>query len=394
MRATSDAVDDAVTWLRSQASEMESALASLVEVNSYTSNVEGGNRVGGMLRELFERGALHCEVQESTAFAHHLVFRTGAPGRPIALVGHLDTVFPPGTFEGYRRDGALARGPGVLDMKGGLLVAGFALLALDHAGLLAELPVRFVIVADEEVGSPEGQPILANAAGDADCGLVFEAGRANDAIVTRRKGTGSIVAQAKGRAAHAGNLHHQGINAIWALARFVDRAQGLTDYDRGTTVNVGRISGGNARNTVPDAARAEIDIRFSSREDGETLVAALGAAAKDAGASLPGASIELSGGISRTPLARSSASESLYAEYAACATAAGLGATEAPLVGGGSDANTLSALGVPCIDALGPRGSGFHTREELIEIATLVPKTEALLRFLCGRLEQSSKPGA
>ena len=366
---------------------MESALASLVEVNSFTSNVEGGNRVGGMLRELFAHGALQCEVQKSTSFADHLVFRTAAQGKPIALVGHLDTVFPPGTFEGYRRDGALARGPGVLDMKGGLLVAGFALLALDQAGILADLAVRFVVVGDEEVGSPEGQRILANAAGDAVCGLVFEAGRASDAIVTRRKGTGSIVAHATGRAAHAGNLHHQGINAIWALARFVDRAQGLTDYDRGTTVNVGRISGGSARNTVPDAARAEIDIRFSSRDDGEALVAALGAAAREAGASLSGASIELSGGISRAPLARSEASERLYAEYAACATAVGLGAAEAPLVGGGSDANTLSALGVPCIDALGPRGSGFHTREELIEVATLVPKTEALIRFLCGRIE-------
>jgi glutamate carboxypeptidase len=201
-----------------------------------------------------------------------------------------------------------------------------------------------------------------------------------------------VIAVAKGRAAHAGNLHHQGVNAIWALSRFVDRAQGLTDYDRGTTVNVGRVSGGSARNTVPDAARAEIDIRFSSREDGDALVAALKTAATDSGASIAGASIELSGGVSRTPLARSPASERLYAEYAACAAAAGLGATEAPLVGGGSDANTLSALGVPCIDALGPRGSGFHTHEEQIEIATLIPKTEALLRFLVGRASAAKKP--
>lgn len=390
MRAKSDAVDGAVSWVRSKSGDMETALASLVDVNSYTSNVEGGNRVGHMLRQLFERGALRCDVEASTSFADHLVFRTGAEGKPIALVGHLDTVFPPGTFEGYRREGVLARGPGVLDMKGGLLVAGFALLALDEVGLLAGLPVRFVIVGDEEVGSPEGQRVLANTAGDAACGLVFEAGRAGDAIVTRRKGTGSIVALAHGRAAHAGNLHHQGINAIWALSRFVDRAQGLTDYDRGTTVNVGRIAGGNARNTVPDAARAEIDIRFLSREDGDALVAALGTAASAAGASVAGASIELSGGISRTPLARSAASERLYAEYAACAVQAGLGGAEAPLVGGGSDANTLSALGVPCIDALGPRGSGFHTREEQIEIATLVPKTEALVRFLCGRLSTAA----
>jgi glutamate carboxypeptidase len=389
MRTKSDAIEGVVSWIKSKADAMESALASLVEINSFTSNVEGGNRVGGMLRELFECGALRCEVQKSDAFADHLVFRTGAPGQPIALVGHLDTVFPPGTFEGYRREGVLARGPGVLDMKGGLLVAGFALLALEHAGLLSELALRLVIVGDEEVGSPEGQRILANAAGDAVCGLVFEAGRAGDAIVTRRKGTGSIVAVARGRAAHAGNLHHQGVNAIWALSRFIDRAQELTNYDCGTTVNVGRVAGGSARNTVPDAARAEIDIRFTSREDGDAVIAALAAAASAAGSGLS-ASIELSGGISRAPLARSPASEQLYAEYAACAVAAGLGSAEAPLAGGGSDANTLSALGIPCIDALGPRGSGFHTHEEQIEVATLVPKTEALARFLLGRLNSSS----
>jgi glutamate carboxypeptidase len=385
MRAESDAVKDAISWIRSQTEAMESALASVVEVNSFTANVEGGNRVGHLLRGLFERGALRCDVKTSASFADHLVFHTQAPGKPIALVGHLDTVFPPGAFEGYRRDEHLGRGPGVLDMKGGILVAGFALMALDRSGLLADLPVRFVIVGDEEVGSPEGQRVLADTCGDAACGLVFEAGRKGDAIVTRRKGTGSVLAVAKGRAAHAGNLHHQGVNAIWAIARFVDRAQSLTDYDRGTTVNVGRIAGGEARNTVPDMARAEIDLRFSSREDGEALVAALEGASRDACAGVSGASIELSGGISRTPLARSPASERLLAEYAACATASGLGCAEAPLAGGGSDANTLSGFGVPCIDGLGPRGSGFHTHDEQIEIATLAPKAEAITRFLLGR---------
>jgi glutamate carboxypeptidase len=301
-------------------------------------------------------------------------------------VGHLDTVFPPGAFEGYRREGPLARGPGVLDMKGGLLVAGYALLALRHVGALAELPVRFVVVSDEEVGSPEGQGILRAAAGDAVCGLVFEAGRANDAVVTRRKGTGSVVAVAKGRAAHAGNLHHEGVSAIWALSRFIDRAQGLTDYAKGTTVNVGRVEGGEARNTVPDRARAELDIRFFTADDGERLVAELGAEAQRAAATLPGAAIELSGGISRLPLERTPESEALYAEYAACAAASGLAATEAPLVGGGSDASTLSALGIPCIDGLGPRGAGFHTKNEHIEVATLVPKAQAVVRFLLGRL--------
>src|SRR5262245_36388765 len=139
-----EAIDAASAWLDARTADMESSLSVLVRENSYTSNVQGGNRVGAALRELFESPDLACEVHKSTSFADHLVFRTNAPGRPIALVGHLDTVFPPGVFEGYRREGALARGPGVLDMKGGLLVAGFALLALRHIGALADLAVRFV----------------------------------------------------------------------------------------------------------------------------------------------------------------------------------------------------------------------------------------------------------
>src|SRR6186713_2573755 len=105
MRAATDAIESAISWIQSKSGDIERALASLVEINSYTSNVEGGNRVGTALRSLFEKGPLRCEVKKSAAFADHLVFRTTAPGQPIALVGHLDTVFPPGTFEGYRRDG-------------------------------------------------------------------------------------------------------------------------------------------------------------------------------------------------------------------------------------------------------------------------------------------------
>ena len=380
------AIQAASAWLRERADDIEGALLALVRENSYTSNVDGGKRVGRLLREHFESPELACEVRTSSSFADHLVFRTGANGAPVALVGHLDTVFPPGAFEGYRREGPIARGPGVLDMKGGLLVAGFALLALRRVGALASVPLRFVIVSDEEVGSPEGQPLLREVCANAVCGLVFEAGRAKDAVVTQRKGTGSLVAEARGRAAHAGNLHHEGVSAIWALSKFVDRAQQLTDYAKGTTINVGRIEGGEARNTVPDAARAELDIRFITAPEGEELVAALKAEAARAASNVPGSTIHLAGGISRLPLERTAASAALYAEYAACAVAAGLGATEAPLVGGGSDASTLSALGIPCIDALGPRGSGFHTKDEQIEIATLVPKAEAIVRFLLGRL--------
>lgn len=375
-------LDGALSFLDTHLDDMQRWLARLVDVNSFTGNPEGGRKVGAMLRGLLEGPDLACEVKKSERFADHLVFETPAVGNPVAIVGHLDTVFPPGIFEGYRQDGLLARGPGVLDMKGGLVVAGFALLALRQVGALGEIPIRFVIVGDEEVGSPESQPILREVAANARAALVLEAGRAGDAIITRRKGTGGMRAIAQGKAAHAGALHHEGINAIWALSRFIDKAQALTDYERGITVNVGKVTGGQGKNTVPDHAEAEIDIRFTTAADGTWLVSALHQAAQDAAKSIPGSSIALEGGVMRAPLERSEPSAALYAQYAACAKASGLGNTEAGLIGGGSDANTLSAIGVPAIDGLGPRGKGFHTKDEQIELATLVPKAKALVRML------------
>ncbi len=368
---------------------MEDQLAPLVETNSYTENPEGGRKVGTMLRDLFAIEGLEVGVRPSERFADHLVLRTRGDlpnRRAVALVGHLDTVFPPGTFEGYRRDGDFARGPGVLDMKGGLVVVAFALKALAATGELASLaPLRVVVVSDEEVGSPEGQGVIAAAISGSSACLVFEAGRAGDAIITRRKGTGAMTAVAHGVAAHAGNAHKEGANAIWVLARFVDGVQQLTDYDRGVTVNVGRIAGGQSKNTVPDRAEAQLDLRFCSRLDADQLVAAVRAQAERAAAGVAGTRIDLLGGIARQPLERTEASAKLMAEYAACARTHGLGGGEAPLVGGGSDASTASALGIAAIDGLGPRGAGFHTKDERIETSSLVPKAQALARFLATR---------
>lgn len=381
--------DDAVRWLEDRLSEMESALAPLVSVNSFTGNPEGGRQVGRMLKDLFALPGWESQVVESQKYADHLVFRSGPSASgpegvaPVALVGHLDTVFPPDTFEGYRVDGEKRRGPGVLDMKGGLVVVAFACKALLETGGPGALPpIRLVIVSDEEVGSPEGQKVIRDAIGGAGAALVFESGREKDAIVTRRKGTGGITAVAHGKAAHAGNAHEAGANAIWAMARFVEAAQKLTDYERGVTVNVGRISGGQGKNTVPDRCEALVDFRFLTRADGEATEAALRKAAEEAAASVRGTSIELTGGVAREPLVRTEASQALMARYAECARASGLGGDEAALVGGGSDASTSSGMGIPSIDGLGPRGRGFHTVEEWIEARSLITKSQALARFL------------
>ncbi|HWL86449.1 MAG TPA: M20/M25/M40 family metallo-hydrolase [Polyangiaceae bacterium] len=381
------AVGDAISlWLEDKTPEMEKVLRPLVEQNSFTDNVEGGRATGALLRErAFAIEGLQCVVHPSQRYADHLVFSSeGKRGAaPIALVGHLDTVFPPGTFEGYRREGALARGPGVLDMKGGLVVVAFALRALaETVGLANVPPLRLVIVADEEVGSPEGHAVISAAVRGASGALVFEAGRKADAIITRRKGTAAFSAVATGKAAHAGANHADGANAIWALARFIDAAQRMTDYDRGISVNCGKVTGGQGKNTVPDHVEGLFDARFVARSDAEQLMSNLREAAEAAARSVQGTALRIEGGIARLPLERTEASAALFRAYGACARAFGLGDGEAALIGGGSDASTTSQMGIPSIDGLGPRGSGFHTKDELIEVDSLVPKAQALARFL------------
>lgn len=362
-------------------------LEALVRVNSFTDNPSGGTRVGEMIAARLSRlsGIADVRFVASERYAPHLVISTQAALKSadgaIGIVGHLDTVFPPSTFETFLEDGPLLRGPGVLDMKGGLVVAMEALGALSQEGLLASIPIRFVIVSDEEVGSPEGQSVIRDALLGAKAALVLEGGRPSDAVITARKGTGSGFVLAEGRSAHAGVAHASGANAIWALCRFVDRAQALTRYDAGLTVNVGTIKGGTSKNTVPDRAEAALDFRYVHRADGDALVASLIRIAEEVSLSIPGTRVVFRGGIARLPLERSEANVELYRAYAACARASGLGDGEAGLVGGGSDASTTAAMGIASIDGLGPRGLGFHTHDERIERASLVPKTEAMLRF-------------
>jgi glutamate carboxypeptidase len=381
-------LDLALAAVPARAAEAVSLTKKLVLVNSFTGNSAGCNHVLAMLEEAFALPGLTPEVVTGgPSYGDHLVVRSDAAcaegARPVLLVGHHDTVFPPGVFEGWHEtpDGR-AVGPGALDMKGGLAVIRGALAALADAGVLAQVPACVVSVADEEVGSPSSMELLRRLSAQATCGLVFESGRANDVIITRRKGTGLLRVTMLGRAAHAGNDHARGINAIWALSRFVDAAQAMTDASRGITINVGVIKGGTTRNTVPERAECELDLRFERQADAEAVVAALGVAARHAASGIAGATVEVDGGVQRAPLERSEAQKALFEAYAACAKAAGLGHEEAPLIGGGSDASTLSAAGLPAIDGLGPRGAGFHTSEEWIELASFAPKIEALVRYL------------
>ncbi|HEX7841373.1 MAG TPA: M20/M25/M40 family metallo-hydrolase, partial [Kofleriaceae bacterium] len=301
---TSSDLHAALEAVRRRGDEMLAMTRRWVEVNSYTANVAGVNAVGAMLREAYTLPSLACTViPGGEGSGDHLVWRTPAAAHraPIVLIGHHDTVFPPGHFEGWREDGGRATGPGALDMKGGLSVIRGALAALEDVGALAALPLVVMCVADEEVGSPSSAPHLRELARGAACALVFESGRAGDVIITRRKGVGAMTVVAHGKAAHAGNNHKDGANAIWALAKFADAAQQLTDYARGCTVNVGQFAGGTSKNTVAERAECKLDLRYETVADAKALVAALGAAADAAAAAVPGVRIEVSGGANRLP---------------------------------------------------------------------------------------------
>ena len=376
-------LEKAVSWLSLQRPSMEALLRRLVDRNSFTRNLAGVNAVATMVADELRASGVVVERIPGKAFGDHLFFASGTEGPFTFLIGHSDTVFPPGTFEGYREDGERAMGPGVLDMKGGLVVEIFALRALAEAGLLDRVPVRGIVVGDEEMGSPESQPLTVEKVRGASAALGLESGRSRDLIVTRRKGIASLDARARGVAAHAGGDHEKGRNAIWSLARFVDRVQSLTDHGRGVTVSVGRIEGGTARNTVPAEARCEVDVRFLTPGDGQEVLALVDLAAREA--AVEGTRIEVLRAGSRPALVRTNASARLAAEYGQCQREAGLGAGEAPLSGGGSDASVTGAAGVPSIDGLGPRGAGFHTHDEFIELGSLLPKAEALVRFLARR---------
>jgi len=377
-------------------SEQVPLLAALVNRPSHTyAKAEVEAAFGPLDRAFSELGFSTRQVSDPQGrFADHRVYESAAinPGdRCPALVGHMDTVFPRALgFLEMTRDGDTVFGPGVLDMKSGLTEMVMALLAVRDVDpdAFARMKLRVVCVSDEEVGSPSSNALYAELASTVNAALVFEAGRTEDKIVVERKGSAVFHVIAHGRSAHAGNRHEEGVNAIHALALVIPRLEGLTDYARGLTVNVGLVEGGTAKNTVPDLARCTLDARFLTAKDGEALIEALeGIVARPFDgevrpARLQEVTFELEGGISRPPMEPSTGNHALRALYEGHAAKAGLGIGAAPLQGGGSDANLLAFYGVPCIDGLGPWGQHFHKVEERSSLDSLRRRTQALASLL------------
>jgi glutamate carboxypeptidase len=313
----------------------------------------------------------------------------GAGAGPVCLLGHYDTVWPLGTLDSmpFEVSGDVLRGPGVFDMKAGLVQAVWALRALAQTGC-ARPPVRLVLNADEEIGSPASRPVIEEQCRDAAAVLVFEPS-AGGAVKTARKGIGMFDVSLAGSEAHAGLDPGAGASAISALAELVQAAHGLTDLGAGTTVNVGVVSGGSRPNVTAGAAHAGIDVRVATSAEAARIDDALQAWRP----SDPRVGVRVDGGWARPPMTRSAAIGSLFDRAARLASELGFDLAETS-VGGASDGNFAAALGRPVLDGLGAVGDGAHSRQEQATVSGLVERTvlaAALLAALAADEEDSTR---
>ncbi|HZJ09858.1 MAG TPA: M20 family metallopeptidase [Trueperaceae bacterium] len=302
----------------------------------------------------------------------------GAGGVSTLLLAHLDTVWPLGTLEEMplRRDGDKLFGPGTVDMKAGIVTALTAVDLASGSGRTLIGDVTLLITSDEETGSGASRELIEELARRHDRVLVLEPGRDDGALKIGRKGVGDFDVTFVGRSAHAGNNPSGGASAIRELAHFLLYVEDLADEVAGTTVNLTMVNGGFARNVIAERAVASVDLRVLTAAEAQRVeVAVRSYQPRDTRVSFA-----VEGGLNRPPMERTPANEELLALAQDGAAELGL-ELEAAVVGGGSDGNFTSALGIATLDGLGSVGGGPHARDEHIRVRETLQRV-ALLSWL------------
>jgi len=360
---------------------MVALLKQLVEAESPTYDKAAVNRMGAvMAREAGKLGA-NIEVLPKADVGDIVIARWGVGSDGILLIGHIDTVFPLGTLEmmPFIEKGDKIFGPGVLDMKGGLVIALEAIAALQETGQMPSRPITMMFNTDEETGSYESRVTVERLAKDAALALVYEPSETLEgSLHTWRKGTGKFNIKVQGRAAHSGGAHEKGLNAIEELAHQIVIVQQLTDYEKGTTINIGAVHGGRAINIVPAYAEAEGDMRIMRVKEYERVENAI----RSLKPVLKESKIEAKCNLNRPPMPFDALMEATFDKAQSIASSHGM-EIKAGGSGSASDANFVAHLGIPVLDGLGAVGEGFHSEEEYILTKSLVERaqlTAALLK--------------
>jgi glutamate carboxypeptidase len=362
---------------------MVQALEQLVRLESPSHDAGAVNALGDFLAGRFAALGAQIERLPRSGYGDHLRVIWGQGSSQVLLLGHMDTVWPVGEVErrpfrlvAAEQAGVLAaQGPGIFDMKGGLVIGLYALAALHDMGLSPVPRVVFLLNSDEEVGSPTSRSLIEEEAQRSQAVLVLEPSR-QGALVTWRKGVGRFEIEIEGLASHSGAAHDRGVSAVEELAHQILALEGMTDYKRGTTVNVGVVQGGSKVNVRPALARASIDVRVTTAEEGQRMTQAiLGLAPINARTRL-----SVSGGINRPPWQTTRQGDLLFERARQVGAKLGMELWPAGTAGG-SDGNFTAALGVPTLDGLGVVGDDAHAVTEWADLNSL-PVRAALLAEL------------
>jgi glutamate carboxypeptidase len=383
------ATEAAVTaWLGTQQGAMIATLRAMVDTDGGSYDKAGVDAVGSIVAGFMAEHGIPVETLPQ--HKHGDCLRAMVEGgsatcrgntrENIVLMGHRDTVFPKGEPERrpFTIAGNRAFGPGVADMKAGLVMNMFVLAAFRKFGG-APGPLVGLFTGDEEIGSPEGRPVIEAEARAARAVFNSEPGRPNGGIVTGRKGGVFMVMEIEGKAAHSGGNFEAGISAIGELAAKITAIHALTDLARGITLNVGLVSGGQSVNTVAPWAQGQIDLRYIEPADRDEIMGRI--AAIVARSAIPGTRATLTIRGEFLPLTQSPEARALFTLYRDAAQATGFDPS-GEFSGGCADSGFTAAMGAPTLCSVGPVGGKAHTPEEYLELDSLVPRAQALARAI------------
>ncbi|HEX8682445.1 MAG TPA: M20 family metallopeptidase [Ardenticatenaceae bacterium] len=381
-------------WLEAALDNYLQDLAALVNRDCGTAYKQGVDEVADWVEARMRELGTIVERREESVYGDILLARWPGQGSGrVLLSGHMDTVYPIGTaalrpMHASPDDPDHLLGPGITDMKSGLLSGIYAIAALRALGLDRWEEVALICNSEEEVGSPVSRPWLVELAGQYDAALVLEAGRANGDVVTGRKGGGHWRIIVEGKAAHAGVEPEKGANAIIQLAHHALALDAINGTIPGATVVVGTTKGGEVPNMVPPHAEMTVDTRALDPVGLEALDEAVRAALTSTEGRVPGTRTIIEGGIDKGTMPRTEANLRLFAIARESAAAQGFTIGE-QVSGGTSDGNFLATGGIPVLDGLGPVGGLDHSPDEYLRRETVVPRT-AMLAGLIYRLSNGN----
>ncbi|MGM4902966.1 M20 family metallopeptidase [Tardiphaga sp. 866_E4_N2_1] len=373
-----------IDWLASQKQPMIDLLRDVVNIDSGSFDKEGVDAVGARFEQHFAEYGIETWREPHDVYGdavHGLITKPGSNEKPILLMGHRDTVFPKGEVakRPFTIKGNLAHGPGVADMKAGVVINVFVAAALKKFDA-APCPIKLLITGDEEIASRSSRPIIEREGRAARAVYNSEPGRPTGNITTGRKGGVFMRFEVFGKAAHSGNNFSVGISAIGELAHKIVQIHALTDMDKGITLNVGLVSGGQSVNTTAPHAEGEIDFRYIDPADRATIMAAIEKII--ATSTVPGTTAKLHINGEFLPLVQDAAAKAMFEAYQAAAVDSGLTTLTGEFAGGCADSGFTASVGTPTLCGLGPVGGNVHTDLEWLDIESIVPRAQTLARAI------------